>query len=99
MSLYLSPSVRAKLRQPDRSVTESEILECFASRERSFLIDNRPEHQTPIPTQWFVAETNFGRVLKVVFIYDTAKRVTEIKTAYAATAQIQDIYLKYSNGI
>lgn len=94
--MFLSPAIRAKLAQPDHNVTEQEILQCFASRERTFATDARPEHQTPIPTQWFVAETDSGRKLKVVFIYDREAGIVDIKTAYSATAEVERIYFKYS---
>lgn len=96
MKLFLSPSTRAKLARPDHNVTEREILECFANRDHTFLIDKRPEHQTPIPTQWFVSETDWGRKLKVVFIYDQASGIVDIKSAYPASTEIQAIYLKFS---
>lgn len=94
--MFLSPAVRAKLARPDHSVTELEIIQSFANRERTFATDSRPEHQTPIPTQWFVAETDTGRKLKVVFIYDRSAGIVDIKSAYSATVEVERIYLKYS---
>jgi len=94
--MFLSPSVRAKLGRPDHNVTEQEILQCFANRDRAFLVDTRPEHQTPIPTQWFVSETDYGRNLKVVFINDTRAGIVDIKSAYPATEEVARIYLKYA---
>lgn len=94
--MFLSPFVRNKLAQPDHNVTELEIKECFANRERTFAKDTRPEHQTPIPTQWFVAETNFGRRLKIVFIYDPQSKIVDIKSAYPATDEVTRIYTKHS---
>jgi hypothetical protein len=96
MRLFLSPSTRAKLAKPDHNVTEREILECFANRDRTFLTDTRQEHQTPIPTQWFVSETDRGRKLKVVFIYDQRSGIVDIKSAYLASEEIQVIYSKFS---
>ena len=96
MLMFLSPNVRTKLAQPDHNVTELEIKECFANRDRRFLTDTRPQHQTPIPTQWFVAETNAGRRLKIVFIYDINSKIVDIKSAYPATDQVANIYSKYA---
>lgn len=96
MRMFLSPSVRAKLAQGDHNVTEDEILQCFANRDRSFATDTRPEHQTPIPTQWFVAETDYGRRLKIVFIFDKKAGIVDIKSAYPATAEVTRIYKKYT---
>lgn len=96
MSLHISLKVRAKLAQLDHNVTEEEILQCFANRYRGYCTDSRPEHQTPIPTQWFVSETDYGRKLKVVFIHDTLANIIDIKSAYPATAEVTRIYDKYS---
>lgn len=95
----MSTKVRVKLAQPDHNVTEQELLECFANRYRGFSTDSRPEHQTPIPTQWFVSQTDSGRRLKVVFIYDKESGIIDIKSAYMATEEVTRIYEKYSNEI
>lgn len=99
MALFISPSVRSKLAKPDHNVTEQEIVQCFANRDRVFLVDTRPEHQTPIPTQWFVAETDYGRRLKIVFINDTSSGLVIIKSAYPATNEVTRIYTKYAPSI
>lgn len=96
MNISISPAVLTKLADPSHNVTKQEIVECFANRDRKFLTDNRPEHQTPIPTQWFVAETDYGRQLKVVFIYDTAIQTVIIKSAYPAEPHIVHIYEKHA---
>ncbi|MBS7244206.1 MAG: ADP-ribosyl-(dinitrogen reductase) hydrolase [Comamonas sp.] len=96
MNISISPAIQAKLADPSHNVTRQEILECFANRDRKFLTDTRPEHQTPIPTQWFVAETDYGRQLKVVFIYDKAVNTVFIKSAYPAEEHIVRIYQKYA---
>jgi len=97
MSLNISLKVRKKLAQPDHNVTEEEILQCFANRYRGNCTDSRPEHQTPIPTKWFVSETDYGRRLKIVFIHDLIGNIIDIKSAYPATAEVIRIYEKYSN--
>lgn len=96
MNISISPSVLTKLADPTHNVTKTEIVECFANRDRQFLTDSRLEHQTPIPTQWFVAETDYGRKLKVVFIHDVQVHAIIIKSAYPATAEIIRIYEKYA---
>lgn len=67
MSLIISPRVREKLSLKHR-VTEDEIVQCFANRDGRMLRDTREEHATDPPTLWFIAETDFGRLLKVIFI-------------------------------
>lgn len=93
MALVISPRVREKLAEKSPPVAEDEILECFANREGKFLIDEREEHATDPPTRWFVGQTDFGRVLKVVFIHKDETVV--IKTAYDANAVERHIYETY----
>lgn len=68
MSLIISPKILAKLAAKTPPVTQEEIVQCFANRKRLFLIDNREAHQSDPPTRWFIAETDFGRKLKIAFI-------------------------------
>lgn len=93
--MLISARVRDKLKQADHNVTEPEILECFANRDRSDLIDNRAWHVTNPSTRWFVAETDRGRQLKVCYILHP-DGIVEIKSAYPATAQVREIYEKYA---
>ncbi|MDQ2216382.1 MULTISPECIES: hypothetical protein [Vibrio harveyi group] len=95
MKLVISPSVERKL-ATKHDVTEGEIRECFANREKDFLKDQREEHQSDPPTLWFVAETDYGKKIKVVFIFykDEAKFV--IRTAYPANSDEIRIYNKYA---
>lgn len=96
MTLHISLKVRAKLAQADHNVTEEEIVQCFANRYRGFCSDSRPIHKAPLPTQWFVAETDYGRRLKIVFMHDIPSNRMDIKSAYSATAEVTRIYEKYS---
>lgn len=64
-------------------VTEKEVKECFYnSDDEDDLEDSREEHTTVPPTQWFLAYTNKGRLLKVVFVYREENKTFYIKTAY-----------------
>lgn len=90
--LYLSPSVREKLRK--RQITEAHIVQCFANRDGKYLIDDREEHRTDPPTKWFVASTDYGIVLKVCFVFDPTSKLIEIKTAYTATPVVAALYKK-----
>ncbi|MDN3392830.1 MULTISPECIES: ADP-ribosyl-(dinitrogen reductase) hydrolase [Pseudoalteromonas] len=93
MGLQISTSVRHKL-ATKHSVTESEIIECFSSREvgSKYLMDDRADHKSNPPTLWFIGTTDAGRCLKVVFIafQDTGDVV--IKTAYEANSAEIKIY-------
>src|SRR3989339_1315308 len=80
MNLSISTAVREKLANKTPPVTESEIIQCFANRNRSALIDTRADNMTNPLTRWFIAETDFGRKLKVAYMPFTDKIV--IKSAY-----------------
>lgn len=94
LKLYITPAVRRKLADADHNVTEDEIRQAFASRDGKLLIDDREQHRTTPATRWFVAETDYGRRLKVCFVYDGG--VIEIKTAYTASETIFRIYKKHA---
>ena len=61
----------------------------------------REEHRTNPPTHWFLAETCYGRLLKVVFVPDTNGKDIYIKTAYEPNEQkyvyTEDTALVYRN--
>lgn len=75
-------------------VTRDEVRQCFENREGGFLEDDREDHQTDPPTQWFVAETNQCRKLKIAFVQGQTEKGPhiEIKTAYDANADEIAIY-------
>ena len=74
-------------------VTEDEVKECFHNSNGVVLEDTREEHATNPPTQWFIAETNSGRKLKVVYVEDQA---IYIKTAYEPNEAEIYIFNKFS---
>jgi len=94
MNLSISTAVREKLANKTPPVTESEIIQCFANRNRSALIDTRADNMTNPLTRWFIAETDFGRKLKVAYMPFTDKIV--IKSAYDPNPVEQQIYNKVS---
>ncbi len=97
MTLSVSSSVRAKLASKTPPVTEDEIVQCFANRTHKDLLDTREKNRTNPITRWFIAETNFGRKLKIAFM-PTAKEVV-IKSAYDPSADELRIYKKVSHPI
>jgi hypothetical protein len=94
--MFISPAVREKLADPTHQVTEDEILQCFANRDGRQCYDERPEHRSNPPTLWFVAETDYGRRLKVCYILHADTKLVEIKSAYLATDEVTRIYNKYA---
>jgi hypothetical protein len=89
MQPYFSDSVLLKLTKK-HSVAVSEVLECFANRRGPPLKDTREGHTTNPPTLWFVAETDMGRKLKVVYM--AVGNSFEVKTAYPANQVEIGIY-------
>ncbi|MCP1440315.1 nuclear transport factor 2 (NTF2) superfamily protein [Erwinia persicina] len=94
MELMISQKIRLKLSEKKPPVTEDEIIQCFSNRDGHFLEDNREDHQSDPPTRWFIAETDYGIKLKVVFIFYPGRGVA-IRTAYAPNDDEIRIYNKY----
>lgn len=89
MALIISRQVREKL-NAKHQVSEREVRECIANRTGKFIADDREEHRSDPPTLWFIAETNLGRSLKIVFIYRDGNFV--IRTAYSPEVEAVRIY-------
>jgi hypothetical protein len=92
-ALSISLGVRAKLNRKVPPVSEDEIAECFANRCGVNLLDEREDNQTDPPTLWFVAETNSGRLLKIVYVFKNGTHY--LKTAYDPNEIEIAIYEKY----
>jgi hypothetical protein len=92
--LRVSERILEKLQVKHRVKIE-EIWECFLNRIGGFLEDARANHQTEPPTMWFIAETDSGRLLKIVFM-ELRDGNYEIKTAYEPNDIEVTIYEKYS---
>jgi len=75
-------------------VTKSEVVQCFANKLGKSLEDDREDHRTDPPTRWFIAETDAGRILKVVYVRE--KDVVFLKTAYPPSEEEQRIYKKFA---
>ena len=94
MALVISAGVRKKLSEKHQ-VTEGEIRQSFANRTGEYLEDLREEHRTDPPTRWFVARTDFGRFLKIAFIFEDGDVI--IKSAFEPNANELRIYQKYGS--
>jgi hypothetical protein len=92
-NLKISAVVLQKLLHKHK-VKLDEIEECFMNRIKGFLVDTRENNATNPPTQWFIAETDKGRKLKIVFI--ASGSMYEIKTAYAPNSTEVKIYDKHA---
>ncbi len=94
MILHISDEIEKKLLEI-HGVDQFDILQCFGNQTSSTLIDDREDHKTDPPTQWFISENDTGRVLKIVFI-QLSKIDIVIKSAYEPDANEVRIYKKYS---
>lgn len=94
MAIKISAKTQAKLTSK-HGVKIGEVTECFANRGREdrFLKDTREDHQTDPPTLWFIAETDYGRLLKVVFVARDGDIF--VKTAYAPNEVERSIYERH----
>lgn len=92
MSLKISTKIQQKLEQK-HGVSEEEVIQCFANWDPSYapMIDDREEHATDPPTRWFVAETDKGRMLKVLFVWYEDGRIF-LKSAYEANDAVQALF-------
>ena len=95
MALVISHGVLAKLAAKVPPVTRAEIEQCFANRTGIYLFDLREEHASDPPTRWFIAETYYGRKLKVAFIQKGEDVV--IRSAFEPNEQEMRIYTKYGS--
>lgn len=95
MELLVSPAVREKL-EVKHGVTVAEVEECFINSTKRFLLDARARHRTNPPTFWFIAPTNGGRLLKVVFI--RGRHGVILKSAFEPDDLEKRIYAQYRAG-
>ena len=91
-NLKISNGVLRKLRD-SHDVTRREVEHCFQNRAGKLLVDNRALTRTNPPTLWFIACTNKGRPLKVVYIQRGEN--VELKTAYDPNEEEVRIYKRY----
>ena len=96
MAIVISPQICAKL-AGKHHVTPEEIDQCFANRNGKIILDTREEHASDSPTLWFIAETHYGRKLKIVFVYENGNNY--IRTAYPPSDATIQNYLKYGGEV
>ncbi|HJV72722.1 MAG TPA: ADP-ribosyl-(dinitrogen reductase) hydrolase [Noviherbaspirillum sp.] len=91
MKIRISQKIQEKI--DSRNISQLELWQCFHNIEGDYLEDTRAEHLTDPITQWFVAETDKGRLLKIMFV--SRDDGVELKSAYEASDEICRIYRKY----
>ncbi len=92
MNVRISPNILQKIN--DRKISRLEVEQCFQNVEFGYLEDTRAEHLTDPITRWFVAETDKGRTLKIMFVPE--KDGVSLKSAYEAKPDVIRIYQKYA---
>lgn len=91
-ALKITDAVLLKLRDRHH-VSRREVEQCLMNRSGKLLFDNRAYRKTTPPTLWFIALTNQGRALKIVYIQKGP--LIELKTAYEPNEEELRIYKRY----
>lgn len=97
MAIIISEEVEKKIGADDHgNVTVKDVHECFANHCGRYAYEHHPEHKNDEgkATPWFVAKTNHGRTLKIMFVLRGED--VHVKSAYPATENVQRIYGKYA---
>lgn len=93
-NVVISPQIKDKL-DLKHDVKVGEVHECFFNVEGPYLEDTEEDHQTDPASYWFIAPTNRGRLLKVIFVLRDEKLY--LKSAFDANAKSKRIYAERSN--
>lgn len=93
LRIFISNAVKDKL-QNKHKVNPEWISGCFRNRRRDYMKEVREEHRTLPQTQWFIAEYEPEKQLKICFVYLEEERAIVIKTAYPPSERELEIYMK-----
>lgn len=88
-NLIVSAAILGKLREK-HGIELREVEQAFDNKCGFLLIDDREDHRTDPPTLWFVAPTNRGRMLKVIFMMIDGN--IHLKSAYTADQAAISLY-------
>lgn len=92
-NLIISSDILEKLTSK-HEVTRAEVEESFMNRDGPYLSDNREEHKSDPKTEWFIAETDAGRRIKVVFVFNNGN--VYLKSAFPANDAAIALYKRLS---
>lgn len=73
------------------AVTKTEAEQAFDNPIGNIYEDNRPEHHSVPPKQWFIGETLYGRKIKIVFIEQLDGQIILV-SAYEPSEETKDFY-------
>jgi uncharacterized DUF497 family protein len=90
-NLVVSAAVKEKLAKKHK-VDLREVEQCFENKCGLYLEDDREDHQTDPVTLWFIAPTNKGRLLKVIFIFTEGN--VHLKSVYEPEPEAIKLYDK-----
>ena len=88
-NLIISPAIQGKL-ELKHGISHSDVEQCFINRQRSYLLDDRLDHLTEPPTEWFISENDRGVLIKVVCIFDQG--MIYLKSAFPPNSTEISIY-------
>ena len=97
MGIVISKDVEEKIGSESHgNICVKEVHECFANHCGGYAYEHHPEHKNDKgkATPWFVADTNHGRTLKVMFV--RRGNDVHVKSVYPATENVQRIYDKFA---
>jgi hypothetical protein len=91
-NLQISADTQEKL-TTKHQVSRIEVEQCFSNITGRLLTDTRAKHRSNPPTLWFLAPTNRGRLLKIVYIHNTPN--IDLRSAFEPNDIEKDIYLRH----
>lgn len=98
IKIIVAPGIREKLADKHQ-VKEEEVRECFMNIDVDiadpYLEDDEEDHRTDPPSYWFIAPTNRGRLLKVIFVLRDGNLF--LKSAFNANEKSRRIYTERIN--
>lgn len=92
LNLRISHAVLVKLKDK-HGVERQEVEQCFQNRTGKLLMDTREQHKTHPPTLWFLARSNRGRLLKIVYIQKSG--VVHLRSAFEPNDTEIGIYARW----
>jgi uncharacterized DUF497 family protein len=92
-NLKISDDVLEKITKR-HNVNILEVEQAFSNRYAGLLEDKRFQHKTNPPTLWFLAPTNAGRRLKIVYMQIGLE--IHVKSAFEPNTEEERIYMKFA---
>lgn len=91
MNIVIYPKILQKLNEK-HGVSRDEVEQAFMNRTGQLAEEVRPKNQGGDPRFWFISETDTGRRLKVVFVFDEEEPGPVVITAYDPNPKEESLY-------